>query len=60
MKNFRNLTNEEILRIEKQGCRSDDWNKIFVAQEFNTDTVFNSTFTGTVYLGKYSDRKSVV
>jgi hypothetical protein len=55
MKNFRNLTNEEILKIEKQGCKSDDWKNVYVTPEFNTDAVFNSTFTGTVYLGKCSE-----
>lgn len=55
MKNFRNLTNEEISMVEKQGCKSENWNNVYVAPEFNTDTVFNSTFTGTVYLGKFSE-----
>lgn len=55
MKNFRILTNEEISIVEKQGCKSENWNNVYVAPEFNTDVVFNSTFTGTVYLGKFSE-----
>lgn len=55
MKNFRNLTKEETLSLINQGCKSEDWNKVFVSQEFNTSSVINSTFTGTVYLGEFSD-----
>ena len=55
MKNFRNLTKEEILSLIKQGCKSEEWNKVFVSHEFNTGSVINSTFTGTVYLGEFSD-----
>jgi hypothetical protein len=55
MKNFRNLTSEEILNLEKQGCKSDEWNNVFVTPQFKSDFVLNSTFTGTVYLGEFSE-----
>ena len=33
---YRNLTEDEVLRLKSQSCLADDWGKVTVAEEFST------------------------
>ncbi|HPC35425.1 MAG TPA: DUF4954 family protein [Candidatus Marinimicrobia bacterium] len=47
----RQLTQEEINRLEKQGCRAEDWGKITVKPDFNSANIRNVSFAGEVAIG---------
>ena len=32
---YRNLTEDEVLRLKSQSCLADDWGKVTVAEEFS-------------------------
>lgn len=49
---YRNLTNAEIEKLKQQMCTCDQWNKIYVAHNFSTDTIFNAHFSGNVKIGE--------
>jgi UDP-3-O-[3-hydroxymyristoyl] glucosamine N-acyltransferase len=51
MKDFRNLTNDEITTLTSQGCSAADWQSIEVADNFKTEHIHNVTFSGTIRLG---------
>ena len=48
------LTNEQISRLEKQGCLCNDWSKVKVAADFNTDTVHFTNFSGQIRLSSFT------
>jgi len=48
---YRNLSKTEIDNLIKQGCSSEDWNKIQVSEKFITKTIVNSQLSGTVQIG---------
>ena len=48
---YRKLTNLEVELLMNQGCRSDDWGLVEVADGFAPDRVFDTTFSGHVRLG---------
>lgn len=50
---LRNLTREEITRLQEQGCTATDWQSILVATGFNTDYIQNTRFSGSIRLGKF-------
>ncbi len=52
--NYRQLTEEEILCLQKQSCISDDWNQIEVTENFSTEYVHHTRFSGTVRLGAFN------
>src|SRR5574344_1306651 len=54
-KNYRKLTGDEILRLEKQFCTAEDWSNINVAEGFTAEYVSCVQFSGTVYLGVMED-----
>jgi carbonic anhydrase/acetyltransferase-like protein (isoleucine patch superfamily) len=49
----RALTRQEIVRLEKQGSRAEDWTSVKVAQEFNPANIRNSSFHGRCVLGVF-------
>lgn len=49
--NYRNLTNEEIVLLLKNGCNADNWNKIFVSEKFRAEFVKNVNFYGEIFIG---------
>lgn len=51
--NYRDLSQEEIQILEKQECWSPAWNNVKVSEDFVTDSVWFSTFTGSVRLGRF-------
>src|SRR5574344_830054 len=54
-KNYRKLTGDEILRLEKQFCTAEDWSNVNVAEGFTAEYVSCVQFSGTVYLGVMED-----
>jgi len=47
----RQLTQAEINLLEKQGCRSENWESITVKPDFNPASIHNVTFAGAVEIG---------
>ncbi|MCI1682541.1 MAG: DUF4954 family protein [Bacteroides sp.] len=50
---YRNLAEEEILRLKSQSCLADDWGKVLVAEAFTTEFVHHTRFSGEVRLGVF-------
>lgn len=48
---YRELTQHEINTLEQQGCRSNDWSLVTVAEGFNVGDVRNVRFDGEVQIG---------
>ena len=48
---FLSLTKEQIKILEKNGCRSDNWENVVVSAEFDPDQVSNTVFEGEVRIG---------
>ena len=59
MKDYRILTNEEINRLEEQGCSAEDWTAISVADDFSTSHIHNVSFYGEVNLGVFEKNVEV-
>lgn len=53
MKNYRKLTEEEILRLKGQSCLADDWGQVMVDERFTTEYVYHTRFSGEVKLGVF-------
>ncbi len=50
----RSLTEDEIQKLENYGNSAEDWNNIFVTENFNPDNIRNSRFLGKCTLGNLS------
>ncbi|MCF0215662.1 MAG: DUF4954 family protein [Fibrobacteraceae bacterium] len=50
---YRALSDDEILVLEKNGNRSDDWSKVLVEGEFDPSRINRSVFMGHVFLPKF-------
>ncbi|MDO4159901.1 MAG: DUF4954 family protein [Prevotellaceae bacterium] len=50
---YRLLTDEEIAILEDNGCWSEDWSSINVADDFNPAYIRNVSFYGDVFLGVF-------
>ena len=53
MNNYRKLNEDEIRLLQEHSCTADDWANIEVAQNFKTDYVFHTRFSGKVRLGVF-------
>jgi hypothetical protein len=51
---YKNLTDEEVLRLKKQGCSSTDWKQIFVSQNLVIENIRNVIFSGINTIGDNS------
>ncbi len=51
---YRALRGEQIERLERNGCRAEDWSAVRVAEGFDADAVWNCRFLGRVRLGAVS------
>jgi hypothetical protein len=52
---YRNLFKQEVLSLEKNGCRCDDWNRIMVKEGFNPLCCVNVIFSGDIALGVFNE-----
>ena len=53
MNNYRKLNEIEVQALKNQGCSAVDWNNVEVAQEFKTDYIYYTRFSGVVKLGVF-------
>lgn len=53
MKDYRRLTEDEILQLKSQSCLADDWGNVSVAKGFNCEYVHHTRFSGEVKLGVF-------
>lgn len=51
--NYRHLTEAEMLTLKSQSCVADDWGKVMVAEEFTTEYVHHTRFSGDIRLGVF-------
>ncbi len=51
---YRSLSSEEITRLEAQRCTCNDWSKVKVSADFNTDNVHSTHFSGQIRLGVFT------
>lgn len=50
---YRALTDEEIRILEKNGNRSESWDKVKVESDFDPNRIFRSSFMGEVFLPRF-------
>ena len=50
-KDFRALSDSEILALEARGCRADNWSKVRVADGFEPSLLKNVEFSGDIKIG---------
>lgn len=53
---YRDLTNDEITALQKQGCSSLNWGNVIVKDGFLSDNIHNTRFEGEVKLGVLSEK----
>ena len=49
-KQYRNLTEDEIRKLQSTGSKAYNWQDVLVASDFSNYTISNVNFTGKVYL----------
>ena len=54
MKQYRNLSSQEIEQLQAQACYADDWNNIQVADGFDARYVVSTRFSGSIRVGGFS------
>lgn len=54
MKEYRKLTEAEIVQLEGQSCRADKWESVFVSEGFDPYYVHHTRFSGEVKLGAFT------
>lgn len=50
---YRKLTDEEILVLENNNCRADDWESVNVSDDFNPAYLRDVVFYGEIFLGDF-------
>ncbi|MDR2058404.1 MAG: DUF4954 family protein [Dysgonamonadaceae bacterium] len=50
---YRKLTTEEIVQLEKQNCRAQDWTLVTVGESFSPEYVHHVTFSGNIRMGRF-------
>ena len=55
MKTYRSLTQEEIQQLKERSCTAVDWAEIEVVENFKTDYIYHTRFSGKVRLGVFED-----
>lgn len=53
--NYRALTAEEVLQLQAQQCRAENWESIAVHPDFSTEHIHNVRFSGNIKLGIFSE-----
>lgn len=53
---YRKLTSIEVSMLESRGCTAENWGEVLVAEDFNTESCRNVSFSGTVKLGAFKRR----
>ena len=50
---MRNLTQEEITRLEQQGCSAENWSQVLVSDEQSLKYIRSARFSGDIRLGSF-------
>jgi NDP-sugar pyrophosphorylase family protein len=50
---YRNLTSEEITQLEKQYCQAQNWASVEVRENFSTQYIHQTVFSGNIKLGSF-------
>ncbi|MBQ7194296.1 MAG: DUF4954 family protein [Bacteroidales bacterium] len=50
---YRNLSADEISRLESQACQAADWSRVMVSEGFTPDHIFYTRFSGDIRLGSF-------
>jgi Domain of unknown function (DUF4954) len=53
MNEWRNLTSEEILQLQSQRCKAEDWAQVKVCLAFSTKNISEAVFSGEIFLGLF-------
>ncbi|MDA3879240.1 MAG: DUF4954 family protein [Prolixibacteraceae bacterium] len=53
---YRNLTNAEIEQLKQQMCSSENWDNIFVCNDFKPENIINTHFAGEVKIGSLNSK----
>lgn len=53
LREYRKLTADEVLCLQRQGCQAEDWEQVLVAPGFSTAYVHYTRFSGEVRLGAF-------
>jgi acetyltransferase-like isoleucine patch superfamily enzyme len=53
MREYRKLTDAEMLRLKEQSCVADNWEKVWVAEQFTCEYIHHVRFSGEVRLGLF-------
>ena len=56
---YRNLTEGEIARLERQLCSSQEWERVLVSENFTPDHIFSARFSGDIRLGAFDKEFSL-
>ena len=59
MKEYRNLTEEEIAILEERSCWAEDWNTVKVSEGFKPNYLHRVMFYGNIFLGAFNDTLEV-
>ena len=59
MRDYRQLTSEEIQVLEQNGCWAEDWNKVRVDREFRPYNFHRVIFYGEILLGRFEKKIEV-
>ena len=57
-RDFHSLSTEQIDQLTRQGCSSEDWSKVQVAEGFKAESVKSTHFSGHVKLGVFEKQVS--
>jgi hypothetical protein len=53
MRNYRPLTEDEVLQLKAQSCMADDWKNVYVTDDFSAENIHHTRFSGVVRLGAF-------
>lgn len=53
---WRKMYAEEIARLSAQGCRAEDWDRVMVCTDFEAKNIWNVSFSGDVFLGRFGKK----
>lgn len=56
MNAFRNLTEKEIEQLEHQMCTCEEWSGVYVTDDFNPATIYNSHFSGVTRIDSQTEK----
>lgn len=54
MRQYRKLTSSEIEKLQQQMCSASDWSLIEVAEDFNTEYIRYTRFSGNIRIGAFN------